>query len=119
MGYGIPNCRADGSGRKHRVGRETLAPERTEMPQVRGGQTTRAGVAADRPERVEGVPLPVRSDLQSVYRHGVGPAASEAGSGRVAAEGHFQRRANRRAITGIGRWLRGAANLAPRAASAG
>src|SRR5258707_2471845 len=81
MGYGIPNCRADGSGRKHRVGRETLAPERTEMPQVRGGQTTRAGVAADRPEPVEGVPLPVRSDLQSVYRHGVGPAPSDVGAG--------------------------------------
>ena len=101
----------------HGLGREVLPPERTEVSQVRGGPRTRAQVPADMAEPVDGVPLPVWSDLQFVDGNGVGPTPSDACPGRVAAARHFEGRDNGSAITGNGRWLRGGANLAPRATS--
>src|SRR6266496_3336361 len=92
MRHGIPNSGSDGSRRMHGLGREVLPPERTEVSQV-------------------------RSDLQFVDGNGVGPTPSDACPGRVAAARHFEGRDNGSAITGNGRWLRGGANLAPRATS--
>src|SRR5438093_1364330 len=118
MGHGIPNLGSDGSRRKYRVGGAVLPPQRAEMPKVRGGPRPRAGVPADTPEPVDGVSLPVWSDLQFVYGHAAGAAPSDACPGRVVVTGHLEGRDDRSAIAGTEHWLRSSVEFASRATSA-
>src|SRR5262245_36958565 len=117
MVHGISETGTDRSGRKHRMGGEILSSKWAEMPQVRSWQSTRAGVSADTPKPIDGVPLSMWGDLQPVYGHSAGSAPSEPSPSGVAAAGRYGGRDHGSAVAGTGRWLRSGIDLAPRATS--